>query len=168
SFMATPGVVVKDSFPDLIISTPADEDAKKPSQFGLYVMKKLSYEWLLQGDKLASADAGTDAQFGGPVIVTADLDEDGIADVATTIVDAAKPATRKVVAISSAKGVVLMDFAAPVAEARFESRRDRIQVAAVPSNAPATRIGVSGYITSAGEDAPAILLIDLAGKATDD
>ncbi|HPF39868.1 MAG TPA: hypothetical protein P5081_01835 [Phycisphaerae bacterium] len=170
SFMTTPGVVVKDSFPDLIISTPADEGAAKPSQFGLYVMKKLNYEWLLQGDKPGADGARTDVQFGGPVVLTVDLDEDGIPDVATTIVDAAKPTTRKVVAISSSKGVVLKDVVAPVAESRFESRRDRIQLATVPSdaNATSTRIGVSGYVTNAGDDAPAILLIDLIGTPKDD
>lgn len=173
SFIASPGIVIKDSFADIIISTPADASRGEPSGIGLYVMKRFGFEWQVRGNEAGGPAAGeanaeTKASlsgYGAPLVVVPDVNGDGISDIATTITIGAGD-SRELLLLSSANGQVLDRPEGP-ADTAIEPRHDRVQcVAYADGGEPSsTMIALTGRTTRDGRDHPAIILYAYLSEA---
>lgn len=174
AFIAAPGDIYPDGFVDLVISSPGDTAAGKPSQLGLYVMKRLKYDWVDRGDAFGAkgsddetgdvTTAGMDVNFGAPVVAIPDQDGDTKPDVATTISDGTKHDERQLVLISSATGQLIRRVSLPDANASIDADRERVQMSAFSRNTTSglNRIAVSGMINDGAAKRPAIILFDIA------
>lgn len=187
AFITSPGVIIPNQFADLpvqfadlVISTPADVESGRPSQIGCYVLKEKDYHWVLSGEDAANVEGGNenaattsaaesrDVQFGAPLVVIPDLDDDSVRDVATTIIDPNAPDARRLVAVSSRKGRIIRSFESPAPNAHIEKQLKRVQMAVYATATGATRVAATGTFGDGNDRHSAIILYDVApaGQAT--
>lgn len=171
SFIACPGSVAPDRFPDLVVSTPSS--ANMPSQLGLYVLKLQKFDWTLTGgdasaeiSKRFGKESGQSIEFGAPIITVPDQDGDGLSDVATICSSSSTMSAAYLVVVSSRSGRILQ-IETGEKQARIDTDRRRVQLTLLrATDGGATdRIAVTGQVDGTPQPTPAILFFELKGAS---